>query len=104
MTTGVIGAVAEFERDLLVERTKAGLARAKSANAVACFFGRATDTSFNRSCGRVSLGLLAKRYGVSRAAIRRAEKHVKYTRGGTQGGIPHSAYNSALSSRPSQYK
>ena len=30
MTMGVINAVAEFERDLLIERTQAGLARAKS--------------------------------------------------------------------------
>ncbi|WP_341708107.1 recombinase family protein [Halopseudomonas sp.] len=30
MTMGVIAAVAEFERDLLVERTQSGLARAKS--------------------------------------------------------------------------
>src|SRR5205085_8231172 len=30
MTMGVIAPVAEFERDLLVERTQAGLARAKS--------------------------------------------------------------------------
>ncbi|WP_208511958.1 recombinase family protein [Variovorax paradoxus] len=30
MTMGVIAAVAEFERDLLVERTQAGLARAKA--------------------------------------------------------------------------
>ena len=30
MTMGVIAAVAEFERDLIVERTQAGLARAKS--------------------------------------------------------------------------
>ncbi|MFZ7311782.1 recombinase family protein [Comamonas jiangduensis] len=30
MTMGVINAVAEFERDLLVERTQAGLARAKA--------------------------------------------------------------------------
>ena len=30
MTMGVIAAVAEFERDLLVERTQAGLARARS--------------------------------------------------------------------------
>jgi putative DNA-invertase from lambdoid prophage Rac len=29
MTMGIIGAVAEFERDLLIERTQAGLARAK---------------------------------------------------------------------------
>jgi len=30
MTMGVINAMAEFERDLLIERTQAGLARAKS--------------------------------------------------------------------------
>jgi putative DNA-invertase from lambdoid prophage Rac len=30
MTMGVLGAVAEFERDLLIERTQAGLARAKA--------------------------------------------------------------------------
>lgn len=30
MTMGVLGAVAEFERDLLIERTHAGLARAKA--------------------------------------------------------------------------
>jgi putative DNA-invertase from lambdoid prophage Rac len=31
MTMGVINAVAEFERDLLIERTQAGLSRAKAA-------------------------------------------------------------------------
>jgi putative DNA-invertase from lambdoid prophage Rac len=31
MTMGVIAAVAEFERDLIIERTNAGLARAKKA-------------------------------------------------------------------------
>lgn len=30
MTMGVIAAVAEFERDLLIERTQSGLSRAKS--------------------------------------------------------------------------
>jgi putative DNA-invertase from lambdoid prophage Rac len=30
LTMGVINAVAQFERDLLIERTQAGLARAKS--------------------------------------------------------------------------
>jgi len=34
MTMAVISAVAEFERDLLVERTQAGLARAKSEGKV----------------------------------------------------------------------
>jgi len=30
MATGVLNAVAEFERDLLIERTQSGLARAKA--------------------------------------------------------------------------
>lgn len=34
MTMAVISAVAEFERDLLIERTQAGLARAKSEGKV----------------------------------------------------------------------
>src|SRR5450830_2042117 len=34
MTMGVIAAVAEFERDLLIERTQAGLSRAKSEGKV----------------------------------------------------------------------
>ncbi|WPC66371.1 recombinase family protein [Rhodoferax ferrireducens] len=34
MTMGVLAAVAEFERDLLIERTQAGLSRAKAAGTV----------------------------------------------------------------------
>lgn len=34
MTMGVLAAVAEFERDLLIERTQSGLARAKASGAV----------------------------------------------------------------------
>ncbi len=34
MTMGVINAVAQFERDLLIERTQSGLARAKAGGAV----------------------------------------------------------------------
>lgn len=80
MTMGVIGAVAEFERDLLIERTQAGLARAKAQGKV---LGRPSSLSpdqlaavrASRTQG-VSLGVLAKQYGVSRAAIQRAEKRV----------------------------
>jgi putative DNA-invertase from lambdoid prophage Rac len=78
MTMGVIAAVAEFERDLLVERTQSGLARAKAAGKA---LGRPSALSHeareeiiqDRRAG-VSLGVLAKRFGVSRAAIQRAEK------------------------------
>lgn len=78
MTMGVLNAVAEFERDLLIERTQAGLSRAKAEGKV---LGRPATLSPEdqqvvrqaRSEG-VSLGVLAKEYGVSRAAIQRVEK------------------------------
>lgn len=78
MTMGVLNAVAEFERDLLIERTQAGLSRAKAEGKI---LGRPATLSPEdqqavrqaRSEG-VSLGVLAKEYGVSRAAIQRVEK------------------------------
>lgn len=78
MTMGVITAVAEFERDLLIERTHSGLKRAKAEGKT---LGRPTALSAaqqatireSRAQG-VSLGTLAKEYGVSRAAIQRVEK------------------------------
>lgn len=78
MTMGVINAVAEFERDLLIERTQSGLARAKAAGKT---LGRPSALSdatqqeiIRRRRDGVSLGVLAKHYGVSRAAIQRVEK------------------------------
>ena len=78
MTMAVIAAVAEFERDLLVERTQAGLTR---ANAEGKVLGRPSvltteqqaDIQAQRTKG-VSLGAFAQQHGVSRAAIQRAEK------------------------------
>lgn len=75
MTMGVISAVAEFERDLIVERTQAGLRRAKASGKK---LGRRASLSANQqsevlaalSVG-ASLGALAKRYGVSKSAIQR---------------------------------
>ena len=80
MTMGVISAVAEFERDLLIERTQSGLARAKAEGKT---LGRPSALSnaqkahirVQRAVG-TSLGSLAKQYGVSRAAIQRAEKQI----------------------------
>ena len=81
MTMAVISAVAEFERDLLIERTQAGLSRAKAEGKV---LGRPAALSPTQQAeihqGRAqgqSLGFLAKRYGVSRAAIQRAEKRIQ---------------------------
>ena len=78
MTMSVINAVAEFERDLLIERTQAGLKRAKAEGKV---LGRPTSLSADqqthvraRRAQGVSLGVLAGELGVSRSAIHRAEK------------------------------
>lgn len=78
MTMGVIAAVAEFERDLLIERTQAGLSRAKAQGKA---LGRPSSLTADQQqaikAGRakgLSLGTLAREYGVSRAAIQRVEK------------------------------
>jgi len=78
MTMGVITAVAEFERDLLIERTQSGLARAKAEGKA---LGRPAALSPEKQAAiraarreGVSLGTLAGQYGVSRAAIQRVEK------------------------------
>ena len=78
MTMGVIAAVAEFERDLLIERTQAGLGRARGQGKT---LGRPSKLSAEsleavrrkREAG-ASLGALANEFGVSRAAIQRATK------------------------------
>ena len=78
MTMAVINAVAEFERDLLIERTQAGLKRAKTEGKV---LGRPSALSLEqhevvrtRRAQGASLGVLAEELGVSRSAIHRAEK------------------------------
>ena len=70
--------VAEFERDLLIERTQAGLKRAKADGKV---LGRPSLLSSDQHaevCARramgASLAVLARELGVSRSAIHRAEK------------------------------
>ena len=78
MTMNVIIAVADFERDLLIERTQAGLQRAKAdgkalGRPAALTPDQQAEVVRKRSEG-VSLGALAKTYGVSRAAIQRVEK------------------------------
>ncbi len=78
MTMAVIAAVAEFERDLLVERTQAGLARAKSQGKK---LGRPSSLTAeqqaavqSRRRSGASLGALAREFGVSRSAIQRVER------------------------------
>lgn len=75
MITGVIAAVSEFERDLLIERTQAGLSRAKAQGR---YLGRPAALSATeqaealemRSSG-ASLQTVATHFKVSRAAIQR---------------------------------
>ncbi len=75
MTMGVIAAVAEFERDLLIERTQAGLARAKADGKV---LGRPSSLS-TKQAGEVrrriaageSVAALARAYATSRQTIMR---------------------------------
>ena len=78
MTMAVIAAVAEFERDLLIERTQAGLSRAKAEGKKLGRPARLTDTQIDairkRRASGESLGMLATAFGVSRSAIQRAER------------------------------
>lgn len=78
MTMQVIAAVAEFERDLLIERTQDGLARAKAEGKA---LGRPSKLSEAdkaaiqaKLAAGASLGQMATEYKVSRAAIQRVQK------------------------------
>ncbi|GGE02465.1 transposase [Aureimonas endophytica] len=81
MTMSVINAVAEFERDLLIERTHAGLMRAKDQGRV---LGRPRSlTDAQKQAVREKLGegasvsKLARDLGVSRQTIQRARDEGK---------------------------
>lgn len=78
MTMTVISAVAEFERDLLIERTQSGLRRAKAEGKTlgrkqALTPDQQAAIRERRKAG-VSLGVLAKEYGVARSSIQRVEQ------------------------------
>lgn len=76
MTMGVIAAVAEFERDLLIERTQAGLKRAKAEgkavgrpSALSKAQAEAVRIKLSRGASPTEL---AREYGTSRQTILRA--------------------------------
>lgn len=78
MTMGVIAAVSEFERDLLIERTYSGLQRAKAQGKTLGRPAKLTATQqaqikAEKAAG-ASLGQLAAKHGVTRSAIQRAVK------------------------------
>lgn len=81
LTMGVINAVAEFERDLLIERTQAGLARARAEGKA---IGRpASLTPERRQLAEQLLrdgqgaSAVARELKVSRATIRRVEAAIR---------------------------
>jgi putative DNA-invertase from lambdoid prophage Rac len=76
MTMGVINAVAQFERDLLIERTQTGLQRAKAEGAI---FGRPATLDASQVAAvrtalatGASVSALARQYETSRQTIMRA--------------------------------
>lgn len=78
MTMSVINAVAEFERDLLIERTQAGLRRAKAEGKKlgrprALNEQQQQEVIAMRKAGH-SLASVATAMGVSRSAIQRVEQ------------------------------
>lgn len=76
MTMQVLAAVAEFERDLLIERTQAGLARAKEEGKPIGRPGALSEAQQEAVRDRLSQGVsvsaLAKELGTSRQTIMRA--------------------------------
>ena len=75
MTMGVLAAVAEFERDLLIERTQSGLARAKAEGKL---LGRPKALGEEQArdvCKKLTEGLsvaaVARQFGTSRQTVMR---------------------------------
>ena len=75
MTMQVIAAVAEFEKDLLIERTNAGMARAKAEGKAIGRPPTFTSREAQEVRGRLSKGesvaVLAREYGTTRQTIMR---------------------------------
>jgi putative DNA-invertase from lambdoid prophage Rac len=76
MTMGVLNAVAEFERDLLIERTQSGLARAKSESKALGRLAVLTKTEQADALAKLAAGAsiaqLARDYNTTRQTIMRA--------------------------------
>lgn len=75
LTMGVINAVAQFERDLLIERTQSGLARAKAQGKTlgrpAALTSKQREAVMQHLAEGVSVSSLAKQFGTSRQTIMR---------------------------------
>jgi len=78
MTMGVLNTVAEFERDLLIERTQAGIARARSEGTVmgrppALNSVQQAEVVRSLAAGK-SVSQLARDYGTTRQSIMRVRR------------------------------
>ncbi len=75
MTMGVVAAVAEFERDLLIERTQAGLARAraegKTIGRPRALSDQQRDAVLDRFAAGETVSAIARALGVSRPTVMR---------------------------------
>ena len=78
MTMQVLAAVAEFERDLLIERTRSGLARAvsegKQVGRPSALDKKAAEQVLARLAKGETVSALAREHGVSRTTIQRLQK------------------------------
>lgn len=83
MTMGVIAAVAEFERDLLIERTQAGLARAKAEGKAVGRPSALSPAQASAVRARLEEGAavaaLAREFGTSRQTIMRVRGQTALT-------------------------
>ena len=81
MTMGVIAAVAEFERDLLIERTQSGLARAKAQGKTLGRPQSLGEAAIKAVVARLAQGeavaALAREFGTSRQSIMRIRQSVQ---------------------------
>jgi putative DNA-invertase from lambdoid prophage Rac len=75
MTMGVIAAVAEFERDLLIERTQAGLSRAvaegRTLGRPSCLSKEKAQEVQRKLKAGATVAALAREHGISRQSIMR---------------------------------
>lgn len=78
MTMQVIAAVAEFERDLLIERTQAGMARAvaegKHCGRPSALSERQAQAALAALAGGASVSKVARDHGTSRTTIQRLQR------------------------------
>jgi putative DNA-invertase from lambdoid prophage Rac len=76
MTMNVLNAVAQFERDLLIERTQSGLNRAKAEGKTlgrpATLSERQKQAVRDELAAGVSVSALARKLGTSRQTVMRA--------------------------------